>query len=342
MTLTPIVILSSLKNYTQCNDELVTEIRSTVLEPFQPDLSRIQAGQRIAKPSRTEFKAMTTKLAPLAMRIVNQSIESLRILKQKDKKESPVNRTTVRCLIDAASSSISALKHMSASTTLKPLDIEKTMSNLICKIVDLGEYTRALDELVKLRTSLAHSVNITTENTRVTTTSTTSVITDMTSMKPKEHLSTGSPPRRGFLTESPNRLSDTEMMFQSPVVTRTIPSTELLPANSPWEDNMLQKYGDLFTLPLDKTINDTTTVLLILAYQMNTIRSWTDVAEGSLLRHMPKLMDRAGNFLDWCQHLKTLDSALAQKQFGALHRQMCKAASKSPLTGICELCIFRD
>ena len=137
MTLTPAVILSSLKDYTQCNDELVIAVRSTVLEPFQPDLSRIQAGHRVVKPTRAEFKAMTTKLAPLSMRIINQCIESLRDIKSK--KVSSANAESSKFLIDSASTAIAALKHMSANTTLKPLDIEKTMSNLICKIVDLGE-----------------------------------------------------------------------------------------------------------------------------------------------------------------------------------------------------------
>ncbi|KAI9484689.1 hypothetical protein BDB00DRAFT_774413 [Zychaea mexicana] len=322
MTLSTTQILSSLKDYSQCNDELVVEIKCTILEPFQPDLSRIQAGQRIVKPTRAEFKAMTTKLAPLAMRIVNQSIESLRDLKQKEtnKKETLTEssrKTAIRCLIDSASYSIAGLKHMSASTTLKPLDIEKTMSNLICKIVDLGEYTRALDELTKLRSSLANTINISTENVRTQSISTTTATkAGMSPVKPsKGNLSASSSPRRGFLTESPNRLSDVEM------------------ASSPWEDSMLQKYGDLFTLSLDTTINDTTTVLLVLAYQMNAIRSWTDVADSSLVPHLPKLLDRSGNYLDWCRHLMTLDPTLARKQFGSLHRQLCKAASKAPLSG---------
>ena len=116
---------------------------------------------------------------------------------------------------------------------------------------------------------------------------------DTTYIKSTKEQQSLSSPRRGFLTESPNRLSETEMMFQSPIASsRTIQQTsssipamtgELAHPNSPWEDNMLQKYGDLFALPLDKSINDTTTVLLVLAYQMNTIRSWTDIAEGSLL-----------------------------------------------------------
>ncbi|KAI8150319.1 peptidase family C50-domain-containing protein [Fennellomyces sp. T-0311] len=325
MTLTPAVLLSSLKDYSQCTDELVAMVRSTVLEPFQPDLSRIQAGHRVVKPTRAEFKAMTTKLAPLSMRIINQCIESLRDIKARDRKESPVNREPIKCLIDAASSAIAALKHMSANTTLKPLDIEKTMSNLICKIVDLGEYTRALDELTKLRTNLANTVNITIENMR----SPTSTVPDTTLVKSKDTNERLASPRRGFLTESPNRISE----FHSPVAARTF-ATELAPSNSPWEDTMLQKYGDLFSLPLDKSINDTTTILLVLAYQMNVIRCWTDMADGALLRHMPQLLDRPGNFMDWCTHLATLDLALAQKQFGALYRQLSKAACKFPFSDV--------
>ena len=47
-------------------------------------------------------------------------------------------------------------------------------------------------------------------------------------------------------------------------------------------------------------------------------------------------MERSGNFIDWCLHLMKLDPNLAKKQFGALHRQLCKAASKFSRSGIKE------
>lgn len=51
-----------------------------------------------------------------------------------------------------------------------------------------------------------------------------------------------------------------------------------------WEEEMLHKYQDLFQFPLDKTINDRTMILLVLAYQMNTLRCWCEVNEGALAK----------------------------------------------------------
>lgn len=49
-----------------------------------------------------------------------------------------------------------------------------------------------------------------------------------------------------------------------------------------WEEEMLIKYQDLFQFPLDQSINDRTMILLVLAYQMNTIRCWCEIHDGAL------------------------------------------------------------
>lgn len=133
------VLLSRLKDIQQCDDELAILVRRTVLEPFQPNLSEITSKKRPSKPSSAEFREMATQLGKLAMEIVNQNINTLRDMKVLRKQQSGEYQNAIKCLIDSACYAISSLKHMKAYTALKPLDIEKTTSNLVCRIVDLGE-----------------------------------------------------------------------------------------------------------------------------------------------------------------------------------------------------------
>lgn len=51
-----------------------------------------------------------------------------------------------------------------------------------------------------------------------------------------------------------------------------------------WEQEMINKYQDLFQFPLDPTIDDPTTILLVLAYQMNTIRCFCEMKGGALAK----------------------------------------------------------
>lgn len=129
-------LLSSLKDYTQCTLELTTTIRSTVLDPFEPPRSKHAATQPL---SRAQQKTLAVKLAPLAMKIVNQNIGSLQDLKVPGKVDTSIYNTTVECLVDTTCIALTALRHMAVYTTLKPLDIEKLTSNLVCKLVDLKE-----------------------------------------------------------------------------------------------------------------------------------------------------------------------------------------------------------
>lgn len=132
-------LLSSLKDYPQCTLELTTAIRSTVLDPFEPPRSKHATTQPL---SRAQQKALAVKLAPLAMKIVNQNIGSLQDLKVPGKVDTSIYNTTVECLVDTTCIALAALRYMAAYTTLKPLDIEKLTSNLVCKLVDLKEVKR--------------------------------------------------------------------------------------------------------------------------------------------------------------------------------------------------------
>lgn len=44
-------------------------------------------------------------------------------------------------------------------------------------------------------------------------------------------------------------------------------------------------------------------------------------------------MEKSGNFIDWCNHLLTIDSATAKKQLDSFQRLLYKAANRYPLTG---------
>ncbi|KAI8376402.1 uncharacterized protein BYT42DRAFT_498144 [Radiomyces spectabilis] len=320
MPLTDADLLASLRDFSQCNETLICKVRTTVLEPFQPDV-RPEALSRAVKPSSAEFKTMTVRLAPLAMRIMNENINSLRRLKES-RQEKLYNRSAiVTCLIDTSLYAFAALKHMNAYTTLKPLDLEKTMSNLIGKIVDLGEYGRALEELRKFRTNLANIANVQFDSHPPM--SSKSKLVSPVSASPRAS--------KGVLTEMLNRGNDDLRM--------TVSDTWMGKHGhmSSWDDDMLQKYGDLFNFPLDPSINNPTMILLVLAYQMNSLRCWCDIKDGALLKYLPMLLSRSGNFLDCCALLKKFDPITSRKQFDSLQRMLFRAASKFPSSGTSNL-----
>lgn len=133
-------LLLKLKNYSECNDDLALMVRKTILEPFQLDLSRPDSIKK-PPPTPARFKQMATQLAPVAMRIVNQNLEALAGLKRAISNNQNYI-IAVNCLVDTSFYALTALRHMNSFTTLKPLDIEKTTSNLICKMVELGEVSK--------------------------------------------------------------------------------------------------------------------------------------------------------------------------------------------------------
>ncbi|KAI7907854.1 uncharacterized protein BX663DRAFT_425176 [Cokeromyces recurvatus] len=302
-------LLLQLKDYSKCNDDLAMLIRKTILEPFQLDLSRPDA-LRKPPPTPSRFKQMATRLAPLAMRIVNQNIEGLMCVKQATLHTGNYV-VAVNCLVDTSFYALTALRHMNTFTTLKPLDLEKTTSNLICKMVELGEYNRALDEIVKFRLLLASVAKV-----------------QLDAKKPITVIQKAASPIKSVLTESPrnHQLQTVAMASTIPVVPDSIIKTQ-------WEDDMLVKYQDLFQFPLDPNLKDRTIILLVLAYQMNTLRCWCEIGDGSLSKYVPYFMERSGNFFDWCKQLLKVDLPVAKKQLDTFQRLLYKAANRFPLTG---------
>ncbi|KAI7873953.1 uncharacterized protein EV154DRAFT_430519 [Mucor mucedo] len=299
-------LLLQLKDLAHCNDNLALTIRQTVLEPFQLDLSKVDAVRK-PPPTPARFKQMATQLAPFAMRIVNQNIESLASLKGTTSK-SKQYVITVNCLVDTSFYALSALRHMNTHTTLKPLDIEKTTSNLIGKMVDIGEYNRALDELRKFRSVLASVAKVQLDS-KLTVDNKSKTI-----------------PKKRVLAETQDNNQSTYKRSFSPVPDSMI--------GNQWEQEMLYKYQDLFQFPYDTSINDRTMVLLVLAYQMNALRCWCEVGDNALAKYVPYFMEKSGNFIDWSKHLYKIDAETAKKQLDSFQRLLYKAANKYPLTGI--------
>ena len=130
---------------------------------------------------------------------------------------------------------------------------------------------------------------------------------------------------KGILTESANNQQTSARPLFSPV-------PESLITNQ-WEEDMLHKYQQLFQFPLDPSIMDRTMILLVLAYQMNTIRCWCEIGEGALSKYIPYLMEKPGNFMDWSMRLLTIDAGIAKKQLDSFQKLLYKVANRYPLTG---------
>lgn len=311
-------LLIQLKDYATCNDDLAVNIRKTVLEPFQVDVSRLDSIRK-PPPTPARFKQMATQLAPVAMRIVNQNIEALVDLKSAKTSNYTV---AVNCLVDTSFYALSALRHMNTFTALKPLDIEKTTSNLIGKMVDLGEYNRALDELVKFRLVLASVAKVELNNN--------SAFSKASTASKSPSPTTTTQPLKGVLTESFNKqpsFSNNSTRSSSAAAVTSAPIIA-----SQWEDDVLSKYADLFQFPIKPNINDRTMILLILAYQMNAIRCWCELEDGALAKYIPYFMEKSGNFFDWCLQLVHVDATTANKQLDTLQRLLYKVANRFPLT----------
>ncbi|KAI8335104.1 hypothetical protein BC941DRAFT_356064 [Chlamydoabsidia padenii] len=310
----PNALLTSLKDFTKCNDVLATSVKQTILEPFQPDLESLKR-RTTPPPTRQEFKTKAKVLAPLAMRIVNQNIETLKRFKEwrhdnnyNNNNPEPARHinTIKHCLIDTSFYATAALKHMKAYAPLKPLDIEKTTSNLIGKLVDLGEWARALEELRKFRIHLASIERIQLDK---------NLTLNLTTEYPNHQQTMGS------------LIGHQQQQQQSSEVTVVLVGGRPSSMTS-WEEDMILKYADLFTFPLDPKTNDRSIILLVLAYQMSVIRSWCDINDGVMVKYLSILLDRPGNFIDWCKHLMMYDAVLAKKQFDLLQRHLTKTVKK--------------
>ncbi|ORX55552.1 hypothetical protein DM01DRAFT_1285702 [Hesseltinella vesiculosa] len=308
-------LLLSLKDFSKCNEQLSSSVRNTLLGPFQSD------GKRI---SPQEIKIKAQQYAPLAIRIVNQNIQSLKTFKEW-KRSHPGNHSSIKhCLIDTSFYATQALQQMKSFTALKPMDMEKTTSNLICKLVDLGEWARALDELRRFRCQLADLANVPLEQTLTLNLRQGTTTTNKSLNCNDSNISLPVAPKNAK-DVSPSKQRRTEVIFAGGRLS-TMSSTD---------EDMLTKYADLFTFPMEARINDKSMVLLILAYQMNAIRAWCDIHDGTLLKYLAVLLDRPGNFIDWCKSLMASDEPMAKKQLDLLQRHLFKLTAKSPSCGKC-------
>lgn len=67
-------------------------------------------------------------------------------------------------------------------------------------------------------------------------------------------------------------------------VNQTNPPPPVMTFKTQWESDMINKYQDLFQFPSSPNMKDKTIILLVIAYQMNVIRCWSELKDGSLAK----------------------------------------------------------
>ncbi|KAI8988793.1 hypothetical protein BDB01DRAFT_719148 [Pilobolus umbonatus] len=296
-------LLKRLSNLSQCNNELAMDVKKIILEPFQVNTSTIGA----SRPSSSAFTDMAVRLGPVASNIVNQNIHTMGELTKIS--VSDINYTVVlNCLIDSSFYALTALRHMNGIFKLKSLDIEKTTSNIISSMVDLGEYDRSLEEMIKFRSLVASAAKVSLDLKLST------LQDNDTSLSPRNILN------------NRNRNID----ISSPRLNSIIPDSLI---TNQWENTMLKKYQELFYFPFQPAVNNRAVILLILNYQISTMKCWLGLNEGRLLKFIPYLINKIGSLAEWCQHLLKYDSSAANKQIDVIHQLLNKSADKLSLIG---------
>lgn len=162
----PETLLAALTDAKLCSTALSNRVYAILVQPFKESTSSTVGGSSLkatAKPAATttkrattktkikvsadgDQKKLTTQLAPLAMRIVNQNLQTIsRLLMSRDPKPHStviVNdgdmQVVMQCLADTSLYAVTALQYMEPYLTMKPLDIEKALSNVITKIIEIG------------------------------------------------------------------------------------------------------------------------------------------------------------------------------------------------------------
>ncbi|KAI8341774.1 peptidase family C50-domain-containing protein [Chlamydoabsidia padenii] len=330
VTLAHNVLLSSLKDYQQCDESLTALVKRSILEPLHSDLLHQESREQGKPINHPDIRQEANRLSPLAICIVNQNIESLK--KFKDWARNNTNKdidswsrtkwinSIKNCLFDTSFLAIEALELINVYySPLKHLDIEKTTSNLICKLVDLDEWTRALDKLVIFRQHLISlgrvELNDNLGSSKHTCHHNLNVHDEVIAFGADSEEIPGQYDKH-FATQLPDPPSTGDCWYCD------------LPSMSSWEETTIQKYADLFVFPMDADMNERSLILLVLAYQMNAIRSWCGINGGTMIKYLVILTDRPGNFIDWCKRLRQYDDLMANKQLDLLRRHLMKTADK--------------
>ncbi|KAI7862464.1 hypothetical protein BDF14DRAFT_1736177 [Spinellus fusiger] len=289
-------LLKQLKDPKQCNAELTVRMRMLVLDPFKPDLARPESLTRAAQPTRGEFVERSTQLGPLAIQIVNQNLKTLDAIKiqQQQTPHNVMPKIAVHCLITTCLYAVAALRCMGTCSYLKPLDLEKTLSNLIGKMVSVGEHAWALDELRKLRVTMDQYVKPRPTNTR---------------------------PKRG---QSKTAATATATALLKEDTTPSFATSKLYSPTMP-DQAIVDSYGEWLVFPMDATVRDTNRIMLMIAYQLNFIRAWCSLRQGRLLKYLPEILFKSGNAFEWAQHLSAIDPAAATKQFDSFYKTLLRA-----------------
>lgn len=151
-TLAHNVLLTSLKDFNQCDESLTKLVKRSILDPFQSESGPDPSRRQDTPTGNQGYRHEAIRLSPLAMSIVNQNVASLKRFNGwvRTNMNSDMDHelrakwisSIKACLFDTSFCAIDALKLMNVYAPLNPLDIEKTTSNLICNLVNLGEVSR--------------------------------------------------------------------------------------------------------------------------------------------------------------------------------------------------------
>ncbi|RUS29007.1 peptidase family C50-domain-containing protein [Jimgerdemannia flammicorona] len=343
----PESLLAALADTAKCTPLLSERVRAFLVQPFLDSSTITSISTKSTTAKRTtskatamkmksnadgEAKKLTTQLAPLAMRIINQNLQTMsRVLASSpDPRDNSSTmalegrpQALIQCLVDTSFHSVAALQCMELYLAIKRLDIEKAMSNVITKTIELGMsrfwndiHDRALQELSCLRKRLVKLVTpsaLPVENLR--------------------ELETKSARTSKSTTKSSTTASKTTISKAVPAAPVPSGSRQLTTRiKDPHKgvnagDSICDKYKPLFSFPLEAELTDQATLLLILACQLNALRCWLELEKGTFIKYVPFLLDQQGNPHDWCLRLREMDKTVAVKQFDAFYRVLNKAAT---------------
>lgn len=154
-------LVSLLAESSQISAKLPEKVTQILLAPFQQkkvptSLSKsVRSTKRNVATSTMDMQSISNNLFPASMKFLNHLLKSIPKLPPTNSSNvRPVPATAssrVEYMFDAAMVAIEAIITMEKYITLKPLEIEKVMSNVITKLCEAGlvwiEFLQKLNQL---------------------------------------------------------------------------------------------------------------------------------------------------------------------------------------------------
>ncbi|KAJ2964232.1 hypothetical protein NQZ79_g808 [Umbelopsis isabellina] len=261
-------LLKALSNFDTCNYELTQLVRKTLLDPIEPS----------KKLTKKDIETYQRSLVPLAMNIVNQNLGSFGKLYERTSNTAIATEDSdmISCLVDTSFFALKTLQILNDTKAVKQLDVEKARSNLITKLINikqvrkekglnspskliiyfvLFQYERALQELLLFRAHLASIIGINLD----------------------AHSSDHG--EKTVLTEALNTPSTPASPRPSKTTARQLTAELYSATNS--SKHLRSPYLCLLNLPMQQNMNNVSMVRLILASQLNAIRCFVEMDNGT-------------------------------------------------------------